>query len=148
LKADKVTMVFEAIGDDKVRVTCPSWDDAKVILAVEGLEVVGMGKTLGVTRTERPAQYLNIDPSGLADAGYAGCRLLQVVPPGLTFRSKPRSPPAGAFPLQYTADEGHGLVAGLAFQNGGPDLTLALVTTIALVNVFLVAVLLAMTWRK
>jgi hypothetical protein len=38
--------------------------------------------------------------------------------------------------------------AGLAFQNGGPDLTLALVTTIAVVNVFLVAVLRAMTWRK
>jgi len=38
--------------------------------------------------------------------------------------------------------------AGLAFQNGGPDLTLALVTTIALVNVFLVAVLRSMTWRK
>jgi predicted MFS family arabinose efflux permease len=38
--------------------------------------------------------------------------------------------------------------AGLAFQNGGPDLALELVTAIALVNVFLVAVLRSMTWRK
>jgi MFS family permease len=38
--------------------------------------------------------------------------------------------------------------AGLTFQNGGPDLTLELVTAIALVNVFLVAVLRSITWRK
>ena len=46
LKSDKTTLVFEAIGDDKVRVTCGSWDDA--ILAAEGLEVVGMAKPCGV----------------------------------------------------------------------------------------------------
>ena len=32
LKNDRVTLVFEAIGDDKVRVGCSSWDDSKVIL--------------------------------------------------------------------------------------------------------------------
>jgi len=52
-----------------VRVTCQSWDDSKVILADEALQVAS-GKTLVVTRTDRPAEYLNIDPSGLADAGY------------------------------------------------------------------------------
>ena len=30
-------MVFEAIGDDKVRVTCASWDDARIILADQAL---------------------------------------------------------------------------------------------------------------
>ena len=38
--------------------------------AEETLQVVAFGKTLAVTRTEQPAEYLNIDPSGLADAGY------------------------------------------------------------------------------
>jgi hypothetical protein len=69
LKSDRVTLVFEAIGDDKVRVNCPSWDDAKTILGDEALQVVALGKTLRVARTDRPAEYLNIDPSGLAEAG-------------------------------------------------------------------------------
>jgi hypothetical protein len=37
-------MVFEAIGDDKVRVNFASWDDPKVILAEEALQVVALGK--------------------------------------------------------------------------------------------------------
>ena len=69
MKADRCTLVFETNGDDKVRVTCQSWEDPKVILADEALQVVAFGKTLVVTRTNRPAEYLNIDPSGLADAG-------------------------------------------------------------------------------
>ena len=63
-------LVFEAIGDDKVRVTCQSWDDSKVILADEALQVVAFSKSIVVTPTDRPAEYLNIDPSRLADAGY------------------------------------------------------------------------------
>ena len=70
LKTDRATLVFEAIGDDKVRVNCASWEDAKVILADEALQVVALGKILHMTRTNRSAEYLNIDPSGLADAGY------------------------------------------------------------------------------
>ena len=70
LKSGRTTLVFEAIGDDKVRVNWASWEDAKIILADEALEVVAFGKSLVVTRTDRPAEYLNIDPSGLADAGY------------------------------------------------------------------------------
>jgi hypothetical protein len=69
LKSDKATLVFEAIGDGKVRVNCQSWEDALVILADEALQVVAFGKSLVVTRTNRPAEYLNIDPSALADAG-------------------------------------------------------------------------------
>ncbi len=47
-----------------------SWDDSKVILAEEALQVVALGKTLYVMRSDRPAEYLNIDPTGMADAGY------------------------------------------------------------------------------
>jgi hypothetical protein len=64
------TLVFEAIGDDKVRVNCQSWDDAKIILADQALQVVALGKILHVTRTDRPAEYVNIELTGLADAGY------------------------------------------------------------------------------
>ena len=70
LKSDKTTLVFEAVGDDEVRVNCSSWDDFKVIPADEALQVAAFGKILVVTRTDRPAEYLNIDSSGLADLGY------------------------------------------------------------------------------
>jgi hypothetical protein len=43
-------MVFEAIVDNKVRVTSQGWDDAKIILADQALEVTGMGKTLVTAR--------------------------------------------------------------------------------------------------
>ena len=49
LKSDKTTLSFEAIGDDKVRVNCSSWEDAKVILADEAKQVVAFGKSLVVT---------------------------------------------------------------------------------------------------
>ena len=39
LKADKVSVVFERTADDKIRVTTSSWDDAKVILPHQVLEV-------------------------------------------------------------------------------------------------------------
>ena len=50
-----------------MRVNCQSWEDARVILADEALQVVAFGKSLVMTRTNLPAEYLNIDPSGLAD---------------------------------------------------------------------------------
>ena len=56
LKSDEATLVFEAIGDDKVRVTCQSWEDARVILPEQALLVVAQGKTLNVMRTDRPAE--------------------------------------------------------------------------------------------
>jgi hypothetical protein len=70
LKSDRVTLVFEAIGDDKVRVTCQSWEDSRVILADQALQVVPLGKTLFVTRSLRPSEYLNIDLTRMADGGY------------------------------------------------------------------------------
>ena len=66
--ADNV--VFEAIGEDKVRVTCQSWEDARVILPEQALLVVAQGKTLNVMRTDRPAELAAVPTSGLADAGY------------------------------------------------------------------------------
>ena len=70
MKSDRCTLVFEAIGNDKVRVNCASCEDAKVILADEALQVVAFSKSLVVTRTDRPAEYLNVDSTGMADAGY------------------------------------------------------------------------------
>jgi hypothetical protein len=66
----EITMVFEAIGDNKVRLTCPTWDDAKVILADQALEVTGMGKTIVAARVQRDLEFLNVELTGLAEAGY------------------------------------------------------------------------------
>jgi hypothetical protein len=41
LKSDEATLVLEAIGGNKVRVNCQSWEDARVILADEALQVGG-----------------------------------------------------------------------------------------------------------
>jgi hypothetical protein len=53
-----------------VRVNCASWEDTKVILAEGGPLVVAFGKALVVTSTDRPAEYLNVELNGLAEAGY------------------------------------------------------------------------------
>ena len=45
LKSDRCMLVFEGVGNDKVRVTCQSWDDSRVILANEALEVVVLAKS-------------------------------------------------------------------------------------------------------
>jgi hypothetical protein len=69
-KTERTTLVFEAIGDDKVRIGCSSWDHPVVILPNEALEVMAIENTLYVTRRALPAEYLNIDPSGMVEAGY------------------------------------------------------------------------------
>jgi len=69
LKSDHCTLVFEA-GDDKVRVTCQSWDDAVVISA----RSVPPGRRFGQNPARLPrrstGRVLNVELSGLADAGY------------------------------------------------------------------------------
>ena len=60
MKTDKTTLVCEAVGNGIVRVNRQSWED----LADEALQVVAFGKSLVVARGERPAEYLNIDPTG------------------------------------------------------------------------------------
>jgi hypothetical protein len=43
---------------------------SEVILAVQALQVVALGKILHVCRAPRPAEHLNVELNGLADAGY------------------------------------------------------------------------------
>jgi hypothetical protein len=69
-KADKVSVVFERIADGKIRVTTSSWDDAKVIWPNQVLEVATIGKQVGLVRVDKPIAYLDIDDTGLVEAGY------------------------------------------------------------------------------
>jgi hypothetical protein len=50
LKSEKTTLTLEVIGEGKIRVNSSSWDDAKVILADQVLEVRAMGKRMLVLR--------------------------------------------------------------------------------------------------
>ena len=50
--------------------TCQSWDDAYVILPDQAMQVVAIGKTLHVCRVDRPAEYCNVELTGLPNAGY------------------------------------------------------------------------------
>ena len=67
LKADKVTLTFERTAESKIRVTTTSWDDAKVILPNQVLEVATIGKQVGfVSRPGRQAdRLLDIDETSL-----------------------------------------------------------------------------------
>ena len=65
-RAEKLFMVLEAIGDDKVRINSTSLDNPLVVLAYEALEVVAIEKQLHVCRAARHAEYLNIDPTGFS----------------------------------------------------------------------------------
>jgi hypothetical protein len=67
---EKITLVLEAIGDDKIRVNSSSLDYPLTILAGQAIEIVGIQKKVRVGRTMRSAYWLKHDPSGLADAGY------------------------------------------------------------------------------
>ena len=64
LKADKVSMVFERIDGGKIRATA-----AKVILPNQVLEVATIGKQVALVRVDKPIAYLDIDDTGLVEAG-------------------------------------------------------------------------------
>jgi hypothetical protein len=70
LKADKVSIVCERLADGKIRVTTSSWNDAVVIWPNQVLEVATVGKQVGLVRVDKPIAYLDIDDTGLVDAGY------------------------------------------------------------------------------
>jgi hypothetical protein len=70
LKADKVSVVFERLADGKIRVTASSWDDAKAISPNQVLAVASIGKQVGLVRVDKSVAYLDIDDTGLAEAGY------------------------------------------------------------------------------
>jgi hypothetical protein len=68
--AEKIVLVLEGIGDCQIRLNSSSLDHPFVILAGEGLEIVGIEKKIMMGRLGRSAYWLNHDPSGLVDAGY------------------------------------------------------------------------------
>ena len=70
LKADKVTLTFERTAESKIRVTTTTWDDAKVILPHQVLEVAIVSKQVALVRVDKPVAYLDIDDTGLVGAGY------------------------------------------------------------------------------
>jgi hypothetical protein len=69
-RCEKCTLVVEAIGDDKVRVNHQSLPSPLVILADQALEIIAAGKSLHIARAPRSAEYIDVEPTGLADAGY------------------------------------------------------------------------------
>ena len=68
--AERVVLVLEGIGDDKVLVNSSSLDHSLVILLDQGIEIVAIEKKVMVGRTARSAYWLNHDPSGMVEAGY------------------------------------------------------------------------------
>jgi hypothetical protein len=69
-RCEKCTLVVDAISDDKVWVNRHSLPSPLVILADQALEIIAAGKSLGLTRAPRSAEYIDVEPTGLADAGY------------------------------------------------------------------------------
>jgi hypothetical protein len=68
--AEKIVLVLEGIGDDKIRVNSSSLDHPLVILADQGIEIVEIEKKVILGRVTRSAYWLNRDPSGMVEAGY------------------------------------------------------------------------------
>ena len=66
----QVSVVFDRLADGKIRVTASSWDDAKVILPHQVLEVAIVSKQVALVRVDKPVAYLDIDDTGLVEAGY------------------------------------------------------------------------------
>jgi hypothetical protein len=64
------TLVLETIGDDKIRGSSSSLDHPVVILADQSLEIAEIAKTLYCAKVGRSAYWLNIDPTGMVEAGY------------------------------------------------------------------------------
>jgi hypothetical protein len=67
--AEKITLVLEGIGDDKIRVNSSSLDHPLVILPEQAIEIVGIAKKVMVGRVTRSAYWLNHDPCGLVEGG-------------------------------------------------------------------------------
>jgi hypothetical protein len=57
LKADKVSVSFERLDGGKIRVGTSCWDDPKVILPNQVLEVASVGKQVGLVRVDKPIAY-------------------------------------------------------------------------------------------
>jgi hypothetical protein len=57
--AEKIVLVLESTGDDKIRVNSSSLDHPLVILPDQALEIVGIEKKVMVGRTMRSASALH-----------------------------------------------------------------------------------------
>jgi hypothetical protein len=57
-------------GDDKIRIKSSSLDHPVVILADQSSKIVVIAKRLYCTRVGRLAYWLNLDPTGMVEAGY------------------------------------------------------------------------------
>ena len=62
--------MFERLADGKILATTRTWDDAKVISPNQVLEVAVIGKQVGIVRVDKPVAYLDINDTGLVEAGY------------------------------------------------------------------------------
>jgi hypothetical protein len=65
-----VNVAFERLDGGKIRVGTSSWDDPKVILPNQVLEVASVGKQVALVWIDKPVAYLDIDDTGLVEAGY------------------------------------------------------------------------------
>ena len=70
LKTDRIVVALERLEDGKTRATTASWNDAKVISPNQVLAVASIGKQVGLVRVDKPIAYLDIDDTGLVEAGY------------------------------------------------------------------------------
>ena len=67
---EKIVLVLEGIGDDKIRVNSSSLVHPLTIPPDQAIEIVAIEKKVMMGRTMRSAYWLNHDPSGLVEAGY------------------------------------------------------------------------------
>ena len=58
---DRVVVVLEREEGGKIRVHTASWDDHKLILPNQALEVASVDKQVGLVRVAKPGAYLDID---------------------------------------------------------------------------------------
>jgi len=70
LKADRIVLALERLEGGKIRAVATSWDDAKVISPNQVLEVAVIGKQVRLVQVDKPVAYLDIDDTGLVEAGY------------------------------------------------------------------------------
>ena len=53
-----------------MRVNHQSLPSPLVILANQALKIIAAGKSLHIARAPRSAEYIDVEPTGLVDAGY------------------------------------------------------------------------------
>jgi hypothetical protein len=70
LKAGRIVVALERPEDGKTRATTTTWDDTKVISPNQVLAVASIGKQVGLVRVDKSVAYLDIDDTGLFEAGY------------------------------------------------------------------------------